>query len=85
MRWLKMAEQPPGGNGLRGGGSAAGAGDIQVAEEEDVFAGLEDLKEEDELDTRSHRSSAFNVGGSVGQQYGPLDCNHRSRPPCLGQ
>ncbi|RMD42271.1 hypothetical protein DV735_g2846, partial [Chaetothyriales sp. CBS 134920] len=66
MRWLKMAhEQPDGRTGSRAG---CQAGDIQVEEEEDVFAGLEDLKEEDELDSKSLHSSVFN--GSSAQQYG---------------
>ncbi|RMZ78765.1 hypothetical protein DV738_g3696, partial [Chaetothyriales sp. CBS 135597] len=66
MRWLKMAhEQPDGRTGSRAGGQA---GDIQVEEEEDVFAGLEDLKEEDELDSKSVQSSVFNSASA--QQYG---------------
>ncbi|RMZ83389.1 hypothetical protein DV737_g1728, partial [Chaetothyriales sp. CBS 132003] len=70
MRWLKMApEQQDGRTGLRSGGQA---GDIQVEEEEDVFAGLEDLKEEDEVEVKSLKSSVFN--GSSAQQYG-LPCN----------
>jgi hypothetical protein len=61
MRWLKMAEQP---NSNRAGS----VGDVQVEEEEDVFAGLEDLKEEDE---KSHRSSAVHKNKNVpAQEYG---------------
>ncbi len=64
MRWLKMAENT--GSTMRGGGGGS-VGDVEVEEEEDVFAGLEDLKEEDE--NKSHRSSA--MGRSKGdQQYG---------------
>ncbi|RMZ87878.1 hypothetical protein DV736_g4896, partial [Chaetothyriales sp. CBS 134916] len=66
MRWLKMApEQQDGRTGMRAGGQA---GHIQVEEEEDVFAGLEDLKEEDEFDAKSAKSSVFN--GPSAQQYG---------------
>ena len=64
MRWLKMAENT--GSILRGGAGGS-VGQVEVEEEEDVFAGLEDLKEEDE--TKSHRSSV--MGRSKGdQQYG---------------
>ena len=50
MCWLKMAPSQEVGPGsgstsLRGGA----VGSVQLEEEEDVFAGLEDLKEEDEL------------------------------------
>ena len=55
MRWLKMRDEQTGRKDS-----------FQVEEEEDVFAGLEDLKEEDEM--RSQRSSA--VTGGLGQQYG---------------
>ena len=55
MRWLKMKDEQTGRKDS-----------FQVEEEEDVFAGLEDLKEEDEM--RSQRSSA--VTGGLGQQYG---------------
>ena len=55
MRWLKIAENADGSApGLRGGS-------VQVEEEEDVFAGLEDLKEEDE--TRSRSGTLQNVSG----------------------
>jgi hypothetical protein len=65
MRWLKMAENT-GSTGMRGGSGSVG--DVEVEEEEDVFAGLEDLKEEDE--TRSHRSSAVGKKHVASQQYG---------------
>lgn len=55
MCWLKMApsqQQNPPSSSLRGGVST-----LQLDEEEDVFAGLEDLKEEDE-------SRFSNPGGS---------------------
>ena len=47
MKWLKVA------HGERGESIRSGAGSVQLEEEEDVFAGLEDLKEESE----SHLSS----------------------------
>jgi len=61
MCWLKVAENSD--TSLRGGMSS-----LQVEEEEDVFAGLEDLKEEDE--SRSIFSGGFdgkerNVSGEV--------------------
>jgi hypothetical protein len=66
MRWLKMAENSGQGAGMRGGGGGNGSvGDVEVEEEEDVFAGLEDLKEADE--TRSHFSGG---AGAIGQQFG---------------
>ena len=73
MRWLKMAEQPTGG--MRGGGAGGSVGDVEVEEEEDVFAGLEDLKEEDE--TRSHRSSAISRNAGQQQQYDLSDRNRQ--------
>lgn len=73
MCWLKMAPsqvQGPGSGthsqnggstpGLRGG--AVGVSSVQLEEEEDVFAGLEDLKEEDEFMSGSFRGG----GGSHG-------------------
>lgn len=67
MCWLKMAEKPSlqhttSGSGLRGGGM----GSVQLDEEEDVFAGLEDLKEEGETTTEGHNnsSSLLRVSGS---------------------
>ncbi len=71
MCWLKMAPsqgQGPGSGsqggtpGLRGG--AAAVGSVQLEEEEDVFAGLEDLKEEDELTSGSFRSGGFGGAGA---------------------
>jgi len=74
MCWLKMAPSqgqgpasgPQGGGmtGLRGG--AAAVGSVQLEEEEDVFAGLEDLKEEDELTSGSFRGGGGGVGGAGG-------------------
>lgn len=53
MRWLKIAEKGEGNpTNIRGGS-------VQVEEEEDVFAGLEDLQEEDE--TRSRSGTLQNV------------------------
>ncbi|KIW46148.1 uncharacterized protein PV06_01835 [Exophiala oligosperma] len=47
MRWLKLAENADATTaGLR-------SGSVQIEEEEDVFAGLEDLKEEDETRSRT--------------------------------
>ncbi|KKY15896.1 putative cytokinesis regulator [Phaeomoniella chlamydospora] len=51
MCWLKMASQQRDSSGtasLRGG-----VGSVQLEEEEDVFAGLEDLREEDEANKQS--------------------------------
>ncbi len=71
MCWLKMAPSqaqgpgsgsPGGTTSLRGG---AAVGSVQLEEEEDVFAGLEDLKEEDELTTGSLRSG-FGGGADAG-------------------
>ncbi|OAL33099.1 hypothetical protein AYO20_07581 [Fonsecaea nubica] len=77
MRWLKIAENPDGSvSSLRGGS-------VQVEEEEDVFAGLEDLKEEDEIRSRSgtlqnmsnieHSRDSFGdgeAGHSSGDEWG---------------
>ncbi len=77
MCWLKMAPsqgQGPGSGsqggtpGLRGG--AAAVGSVQLDEEEDVFAGLEDLKEEDELTSGSFRSGGFGGAGVSGANGG---------------
>jgi hypothetical protein len=60
MRWLKIAENADGSTtGIRGGS-------VQVEEEEDVFAGLEDLKEEDE--TRSRSGTLGNMGLGLGSR-----------------
>lgn len=75
MRWLKMADQNQGNR-------TGSMGEVEVEEEEDVFAGLEDLKEEDE---KSHRSSAVHKNKNVpAQQYGlgidgTLSANQDSR------
>lgn len=68
MRWLKVKEDGPRGSSL-GGGGASGSG-VEVEEEEDVFAGLDDLKEEGsewDLKSQSHRGSA---AGMTPQEYG---------------
>lgn len=65
MRWLKVKED----GGQRTGSLGGGAG-VEVEEEEDVFAGLDDLKEEDsewDLKSQSHRGSA---AGMTPQEYG---------------
>lgn len=81
MCWLKMADSQGqsgslaqagagggGMTGLRGGAAAAAAvGSVQLEEEEDVFAGLEDLKEEDEFTLGSFRSGG---GGGTGETGG---------------
>lgn len=64
MCWLKMApSQHGGGGGVTG---AMGMGNVRLEEEEDVFAGLEDLKEEDEFMTSggNSRSSGAGAGGT---------------------
>ncbi|KAK5106382.1 hypothetical protein LTS08_000500 [Lithohypha guttulata] len=59
MKWLKVA------HGERGDSIRSGTGSVQLEEEEDVFAGLEDLKEESENmssmhgDTRDRSVSAI--------------------------
>ncbi|ETN42445.1 uncharacterized protein HMPREF1541_01600 [Cyphellophora europaea CBS 101466] len=66
MRWLKVKEDGPSANHSQdnlGGG-------VEVEEEEDVFAGLDDLKEEGsewDLKSQSHRGSA---AGMAPQEYG---------------
>ena len=80
MRWLKMAENAnTSSGGMRGGGSV---GDVEVEEEEDVFAGLEDLKEEDE--TKSHRSSAVGNHRHAGEQQYGLPGSARERKASAG-
>ena len=48
MKWLKVA------HGERGESIRSGTGSVQLEEEEDVFAGLEDLKEESENMSSMH-------------------------------
>lgn len=76
MCWLKMAPSQTqgsahgsqqGGIGLRGG---ATVGSMQLEEEEDVFAGLEDLKEEDEFTSGSLRSGIGAAAGAAAGQNG---------------
>jgi len=50
MKWLKVA------HGERGDGIRSGTGSVQLEEEEDVFAGLEDLKEESENMSSMHEA-----------------------------
>lgn len=50
MKWLKVA------HGERGEGIRSGTGSVQLEEEEDVFAGLEDLKEESENMSSMHEA-----------------------------
>lgn len=73
MRWLKLAENAD--------GSAAGlrSGSVQIEEEEDVFAGLEDLKEEDETRSRSGTLHSM-MGGphSKRDSFGEADGGHSS-------
>ena len=64
MRWLKVKDEGP------RGGVVGGGGGVEVEEEEDVFAGLDDLKEEGsewEIKSQSHRGSA---AGVTLQEYG---------------
>ncbi len=77
MCWLKMVPSQGQGpsSGLQGGtpglrGGAAAVGSVQLEEEEDVFAGLEDLKEEDELTSGSFRSGGFGGAGAPGANGG---------------
>lgn len=57
MRWLKLAENADGSTSSLRGGS------VKIEEEEDVFAGLDDLKEEDE--TRSRSTTLQNMSGAA--------------------
>lgn len=77
MCWLKMAPSQGQGPGSRSQGSTTGlrgglgaVGSVQLEEEEDVFAGLEDLKEEDELTSGSFRSGGFGGAGAAGANGG---------------
>jgi hypothetical protein len=68
MRWLKVKEDSYPRHSL--GNEAIPGGGVEVEEEEDVFAGLDDLKEEDsewDLKSQSHRGSA---AGMAPQEYG---------------
>lgn len=74
MCWLKMApSQVPGpGSGSQGASTSlrggAAVGSVQLEEEEDVFAGLEDLKEEDELTTTGAGAGAGAGAGGNGRK-----------------
>ncbi|KAJ9617288.1 hypothetical protein H2200_001009 [Cladophialophora chaetospira] len=78
MRWLKIAENADGTvSSLRGGS-------VQVEEEEDVFAGLEDLKEEDETRSRSGTlQNIFNVNQSR-ESFGEGEGGHSSGDEGIG-
>ena len=68
MCWLKMApsQQRDSSNpNLRGG-----VGSVQLEEEEDVFAGLDDLREEDE---GSRQASLRKVSGDIADRTGATD------------
>jgi hypothetical protein len=73
MRWLKIAENADGSApNLR-------SGSVQIEEEEDVFAGLEDLKEEDE--TRSRSGTLQNIMPSANasrDSLGDVEGGHSS-------
>lgn len=74
MRWLKVAEGEN-GMGLRSGG---GGSSVQLEEEEDVFAGLEDLKEEDDessvaLSARHERVRNDSLGAKAQQDKSTQD------------
>jgi hypothetical protein len=72
MRWLKIAENPDGNApNLR-------AGSVQIEEEEDVFAGLEDLKEEDETRSRSGTLQNGSGFGHSRDSFGDGDAGHSS-------
>lgn len=79
MCWLKMAPSQNQGpqSGSQGGGGGGtnmrvggAVGSVQLEEEEDVFAGLEDLKEEDELTMGSLRSGGAGAGAGAGPSGG---------------
>ncbi|KIW92450.1 uncharacterized protein Z519_06297 [Cladophialophora bantiana CBS 173.52] len=72
MRWLKIAENPDGSVSSVRGGS------VQIEEEEDVFAGLEDLKEEDE--TRSRSGTLQNISNidQSRDSFGDAEAGHSS-------
>jgi hypothetical protein len=65
MCWLKMA--PTGMSHERRGPDSGGVSSVQLEDEEDVFAGLEDLKEEDETGRSSYGGAG---GGGLGVRGG---------------
>jgi hypothetical protein len=71
MCWLKMA--PTGLSHERRGPDSAGVSSVQLDDEEDVFAGLEDLKEEDETGR-----SSYGGGGGGPAIRGGEDIRHVS-------
>ncbi|EXJ91660.1 hypothetical protein A1O3_00210 [Capronia epimyces CBS 606.96] len=72
MRWLKIAENADGtAPSLR-------SGSVQVEEEEDVFAGLEDLKEEDETRSRSGTLQNASGFGHSRDSFGDGEAGHSS-------
>lgn len=79
MRWLKLAENPDGTTA-----SALRSGSVQIEEEEDVFAGLEDLKEEDETRSRSgtlmqnNNSASGAAANQSRDSFGDVDGGHSS-------
>ena len=64
MCWLKMA--PTGLPHERRGPDSGGVSSVQLEDEEDVFAGLEDLKEEDETGRSSYGGGGGGGGGGLG-------------------
>ncbi|KIW99373.1 uncharacterized protein Z518_11361 [Rhinocladiella mackenziei CBS 650.93] len=72
MRWFKLAENADGTTSSLRGGS------VQIEEEEDVFAGLEDLREEDE--TRSRSGTLQNIPGlgPLGDSFDDGEVGHSS-------
>jgi hypothetical protein len=72
MRWLKIAENGTGSTtGIRGES-------VQVEDEEDVFAGLEDLKEEDETRSRSGTLQNLVSASQSRESLGDADGGHSS-------
>lgn len=72
MRWLKIAEHGTGSTtGIRGE-------NVQVEDEEDVFAGLEDLKEEDETRSRSGALQNLVSASQSRESFGDADGGHSS-------
>ena len=63
MCWLKMA--PTGMAHERRGPDSGGVSSVQFEDEEDVFAGLEDLKEEDETGRSSYAGAGAGAGLAV--------------------
>ncbi|KIX94151.1 uncharacterized protein Z520_10177 [Fonsecaea multimorphosa CBS 102226] len=72
MRWLKIAENPDGSVSSVRGGS------VQIEEEEDVFAGLEDLKEEDETRSRSGTLQNMSNIEQSRDSFGDAEAGHSS-------